>query len=305
MGQIGYTEEQVRKAKVIVGWSCDSGMGVNTFLTSAAIETAKRGIRTALVELDIFHPAAAVTLGMSHPTRNLETWITNSTENKKLRDLSTYLVNSKIWLTDHEKGTNNFAKVISDLPEQLYTLAVSRFMDRFNARGLRLTTDMPAFIINALEKLDFEVIYLNVPSEMLMPVTGPSMKMADVLLAFLDGQVAHAYYTAQELKRLDRDLNPENIKLVLNRVPNALVKPVETLVSRKAAFVLPEDPSMLERSLDMLPTGGDVYENVIKQFCDSQGLTKKKGLFQDKKGELVVAATGKRQRNFLGIKRKA
>ncbi|MET1174601.1 hypothetical protein [Paenibacillus amylolyticus] len=262
--------------KVIVGWSCESGMGVNTFLNAAAVESARRGVKTALVELDVLHASTSISLGMSHRTRNLETWLAKSKESSKLRDIRDYLVNSKLWMQDMASSHPGLESVISELPEDLYLFAPSQFMDRFQAHSLPMSKDMPYFIIEQLSELGFEAIYLDIPSEMLMPVTGVSLKLASELLIFVDGHVAHSVYTGQEIKRmLSNNGDQRGLKIILNRAPG-LAPAVEKILGQPVWKSLPDDPTITEKSLDLIPGGGDKYNSVVNSFVDTIGFKKKK-----------------------------
>jgi len=264
-----------RSSKVISLWSCDSGMGVNTLAIACAVETARRGFRTALVEFDTFHPATAVSLGMSHDSRNFETWVTKSKESEQFRGIREYLINSNIWLQEIGRDNRTLSEAVSELPSELYVFAPSRNMDRFQARQVLLKPSMPVYIIDELESLGFEAIFIDVPSEILNPVTGPALKLSDEIFVLLDGQVSHCIYTSEDLKRLRKDIEGDNIRLILNRVPEDMVKPVEKTVGEKAFLTIPEDPTLLERSLDLIPGGGEEYTKVVEKLCDSVGFTKK------------------------------
>ncbi|MEK5400587.1 hypothetical protein [Paenibacillus sp. FSL K6-2859] len=265
-----------RTSKVITGWSCDSGMGVNTFLRAAATETASRGIRTALVELDLFHASTAYSMGMSHPTRNLETWISKNQEGEDYRDVKDFLLNSNIWSHEKYDDSRQMQDVVAELPQDLFLLTPSQNLDRFFAGSLKLKHDMPAFIIDSLDKLGFQAIFIDVPSELLMAVTPASLKLADEVVVLIDGQVAHCMYTAKELNRLSREIENDRIKLVLNRTPQPLVKVIEKLMEREVFTILPEDPTMAERSLDLLQGGGDDFNSAVSTFIDNVGFPKKK-----------------------------
>lgn len=269
-------EEYVRRCKVITGWSCESGMGVNTFMTAAAIESAKRGIRTALVELDLFHASTAVTLGMSHKTRNLESWLGKAAGAEKYREIKDYLLNSNIWSQEMSNERSDISDAVSDLPQELYLFTPSQHMDRFEAASLRLKADMPYHIIKELDELGFQAVFIDLPSEILMPGTSTSMKLADEVLVFTDGQVSHNLYTLKELKRMEKDVDSERIKLILNRAPQMLAGVVEGMLDRKVWLTIPDDPSIIQRSLDLIPGGGEDYNNVVKKFCDQVGLIKRK-----------------------------
>jgi hypothetical protein len=268
-------EVKQRKSKVVSFWSCDSGMGVNTFAIACAVETARRGLRTALVELDTFHPATFVTLGMSHHTRNFETWVSKSQESDQYRAIREYLVNSNIWLQEMGKDNRMISDAVSELPSELYVLAPSKYMDRFQARNVKLKPTMPAFIIDELENLGFEAIFFDVPSELLNPVTGPTLKLSDEIFVLLDGHVSHCIYTSEDLKRMKKDIEGDRIHLLLNRVPEELVPAVEKTVGEKSFMTIPEDPSMLECSLDLIPGGGEEYTKVVQAFCDRIGFSRK------------------------------
>ncbi|KGP77789.1 MULTISPECIES: hypothetical protein [Paenibacillus] len=262
-----------KNRKVIVGWSCESGMGVNSFLNAAAVESARRGVKTVLVELDLLHASTSISLGMSHHTRNLESWITKSKESGENRAIRDYLVNSKIWMQDMAATNPGLEAAVSELPQDLYLLAPSQFLDRFQAHAHSMTKDTPYFIIEQLVDLGFEAIYMDIPSEILMPVTGTSMKLATDLLVFVDGHVAHSIYTNQTIKRIIGD--HRGLKVMLNRA-GTLGPGIEKLLGQPIWKTIPDDPTLSEKSLDLVPGGSDKYNAVVNDFCDAMGYKKKK-----------------------------
>lgn len=263
--------------KIVSGWSCKSGMGVNTLLLSAAIESANRGYRTAFVELDIVNNITSIKTGLSHPTRNIEKWIEYRTKENAYISLETYLLNSNIWLADPVNRKNKpLTEIVSDMDRNLFFLTPSQSLDRFDAYEVLFYPDTVKVILEQLKSNDFEAIFLDLPSEILSIVTVPAMSLSDEVIVMVDGSVATAAYTRSQLDFLIKEIEPHRIKIVTNRVPKSLVSAVEVNLDAEAWMSIPEDTEMIEYNLDMRNTGGAIFQKATNEFLNKLYLTPKK-----------------------------
>lgn len=268
------TEEEeeidiLSKAKIVAFWSVQPGMGVSTFAQAAAIETAKRGLMTALIEWDLFYPSVSYALGLSHPERNLEKWIEKS--QNRMVSIEKFVLNKKIWQDDLSKmprKSQGFAPVIKELPSNLFVLAPSEFSRSWTIPFPK--PEMVRFVLEELVSRGFQAIYMDVPSELLFPVTGVSLRLAEDIFAFTTGRSTHVIRTFYTMEKLEEDLG-KNMHLIFNRMPDGFAPVVQNTIKREPFMILPEDDTLLEKSYEMKVSGDEKYQKSVESFCDQLG----------------------------------
>lgn len=289
-------------SKIIGLYSVHPGMGVSTFTSAVAVELAMRGYRTALIEWDMLHPTIGVSLGMTHPNRNMEQWLARSKEEGETLDLNAFLLNSTVWKGEVDKS--NFASAVAALPDEFYLLTPSDL-----CRPWTVTTHpspyQVAFLVEQLKSYGFQAVIFDIPSEITYPVTGACLKESDEVYVLLDGRAARTFQTTEMLGLLKEQME-DKFQFVLNRVPDRMVPAITQMLGKnqKVAARLPEDETLSSRSFDLLPSGGNEYQRSVEMFCDRLGYISQKAninVADDQSAPQEKPAGWRGVKRFLGI----
>lgn len=274
MSQTSYENQPL----IISGWSVESGVGVNSFLLSAALEAADRGYRTVLIELDTLHASTSVRTGMTHKTRNLEKWLEYRKNEGSYMDIKDHLLNSKIWLNEQTAKNKSLQSIIEEIHPNFFQFTPSQEVDRFSGYNVPLFDDMIAEMIEQLKANGFEAIFIDLPSEILTQGVAQAMSLSDEIVVMTDGDLAHTVYTRKQLDSFMKEIDPDHFKIVINRVPTELIPAVEKNLGYKAWLTIPEDSKMMEYSMDLLPAGPDGFKKSAVKFLDGIHLKRKRGI---------------------------
>ncbi|MED0738883.1 hypothetical protein [Aneurinibacillus thermoaerophilus] len=268
-------EEEEVEPLVISFFSPNPGVGVSTLSHATAYEMARRGLRTCLVEWDIFNPTCAISTGLSHSQRNLQNWLEKNSNKEQYTTVKDYIINSKIWEQEIEKDKKGFLPVIRELPENLFILAATEHMDLFALDKIELKPNMPHFVISDLiGNMGFDAVVLDVPSQLLFPVTGTSLKLSSKVFLVTNGNLPNCMHIKRRRSRLEKDLGAERISLVYNShvEHEGAISAIERVTGLKVAHTVDYDEYSLVNSHNFEIMSNMSFTKGIKSICDALGV---------------------------------
>ncbi|AQS55663.1 AAA family ATPase [Novibacillus thermophilus] len=292
--------DRIKKpTKVWAFWSAKPGMGVSTLVQSLAVELARAGHRTLLIEWDTVYQSVPYSLGLSDPKRCIEQWVTDAEAGLDPR-LEDYLLNKTIWLQEHkDKGIK---KAVEALPDHLYVLAPSNQIKPWDMMSFEITTVKKT--LDRLTDLNFSVVLIDVPSEITHGATAATLQRADTAFVVVDGKGSHGMITKKGVDFIEKELDI-SFDLILNNVDDAAIKYIEKGMGKKSRFVLPYDGTLSDRSMRFNPIGGEEYQSVLLSFLTEQGYLEenrqKRKMFRKRKIERPVKKVKPRENKLVNF----
>ena len=258
-------EDTIQKTNVWAFWSAKPGMGVSTLTQSLAIELAKAGHKTLLIEWDTTYPSVPFTFGLADRTRCLEKWVMDveSGVNPRIQD---YLLNKERWLSEHKD--RGIRKAIQKLPDNFYVLAPSNEIKPWEPLTSKVGTIKKT--LEDVKELGFSMVIVDVPSEVTHSATAVTFQKADHAFVVLDGKGSHAVLTKMTVDFIEKELGI-SFHLVLNRVDEGEVKNIQKGMDKHAVLHIPFDTSLGKRSLELNPSPGEEYRTVLIDFLRDEG----------------------------------
>ncbi|WP_034682045.1 MinD/ParA family ATP-binding protein, partial [Caldalkalibacillus mannanilyticus] len=262
-------------------WSIKPGMGVSTFLCNAGVKLAKQNKKVLLLEWDSMFPSIGYRLGLFDGKHNLDEYAIHDHMGKK-DEVTSFVLNKKKWLELYAKdgSKKEFVDPVQALPESLDLLVPNTESNPWEPLFLDLEQCK-----RILDQVDgyYDYVLIDIPSELIHSATGISMKKADQVFVFLDGNSSHLSLTSKVMNMLRKEFG-EKYSLLFNQIAgDNLSELIQDVLETAPLLELPYDQTLHLNSFDMLPKGNSEYEEKVHLFTKylaGEDITEKpKGFF--------------------------